>query len=119
MSDRTPQVSVVIPAYNCAAYVGQAVDSVLRQTYTDWEIIVVDDGSRDDTKLILEQYGDRIRYIYQQNQGVSIARNRGIELARGEFIAFLDADDYFLPDKIAAQIAVFAAQPNLGITSLN
>ena len=109
MSDRTPQVSVVIPAYNCAAYGGQAVDSVLHQTYTDWEIIVVDDGSQDDTRLILEQYGDRIRYIYQQNQGVSIARNRGIELARGEFIAFLDADDYFFPDKIAAQIAVFAA----------
>jgi len=81
-SDRTPQVSVVIPAYNCAAYVGQAVDSVLHQTYANWEIIVVDDGSRDDTKLVLEKYGDRIRYIYQQNQGVSMARNHGIELSR-------------------------------------
>ncbi|MCZ0900726.1 glycosyltransferase family A protein, partial [Microcoleus sp. HI-ES] len=87
--DRTPQVSVVIPAYNCADYVGQAVDSVLHQTYANWEIIVVDDGSKDDTRLVLEKYGDRIRYIYQKNQGVSIARNHGIELARGEFIAFL------------------------------
>jgi glycosyltransferase involved in cell wall biosynthesis len=114
-SDRTPQVSVVIPAYNCAAYIGQAVDSVLNQTYANCEIIVVDDGSKDDTRLILENYGDRVRYIYQQNQGVSIARNSGIQLARGEFVAFLDADDFFLPDKLAAQIAVFAAQPNLGI----
>ncbi|MEG4036015.1 glycosyltransferase [Microcoleus sp. S36b_A4] len=114
-SDRTPQVSVVIPAYNCADYVGQAVDSVLHQTYANWEIIVIDDGSKDDTRLVLEKYGDRIRYIYQQNQGVSIARNHGIELARGEFIAFLDADDYFFPDKLAAQMAVFAARPNLGI----
>ena len=77
--DRTPQVSVVIPAYNCAAYVGQAIDSVLSQTYTDWEIIVVDDGSKDDTRLVLEKYGDRrIRYVYQKNQGVSLARNHGI-----------------------------------------
>jgi len=60
-------VSVVIPAYNCAAYVGQAVDRVLHQTYANWVVIVVDDGSRDDTKLVLEKYGDRIRYIYQQN----------------------------------------------------
>ncbi|HSF76318.1 MAG TPA: glycosyltransferase [Microcoleus sp.] len=115
MSDRSPQVSVVIPAYNCADYVGQAVESVLHQTIADWEIIVVDDGSRDHTRLVLEKYSDRIRYIYQQNQGVSIARNCGIELARGEFIAFLDADDYFLPNKIAAQLAVFAARPHLGI----
>ena len=99
MSDRSPQVSVVIPAYNCAEYVGQAVESVLHQTIADWEIIVVDDGSRDHTRLVLEKYSDRIRYIYQQNQGVSIARNCGIELARGEFIAFLDADDYFSPTK--------------------
>ena len=114
--NRTPQVSVVIPAYNCAAYVGQAIDSVLSQTYTDWEIIVVDDGSKDDTRLVLDKYGDRrIRYVYQQNQGVSIARNHGIQLARGEFVAFLDADDFFLSDKLASQIAVFAAKPNLGI----
>jgi hypothetical protein len=115
MSDRAPQVSAVIPTYNCAPYIGQAIDSVLNQTYTNCEIIVVDDGSKDNTPLVLEKYGDRIRYIYQQNQGVSVARNRGIELARGEFVAFLDADDFFFFDKIAAQMAVFAAQPNIGI----
>lgn len=118
----TPRVSVVIPTYNCALYIGEAIESVLSQRYLgqpegDWpyEIIVVDDGSKDNTSEVLEGYGDRIRSVYQQNQGVSMARNRGIELAKGEFVAFLDADDYFLPGKLAAQIAVFEAKPQLGL----
>ena len=110
-----PRVSVVIPSYNCASYIAEAVDSVLNQTYSDWEVIVVDDGSKDNTRAVLEGYGDRIRYVCQKNQGVSIARNHGIQLARGEFVAFLDADDFFLPDKLAAQIAMFERQPRLGI----
>ncbi|HLO50073.1 MAG TPA: glycosyltransferase [Kamptonema sp.] len=110
-----PRVSVVIPSYNCASYIAEAINSVFNQTYSDWEVIVVDDGSKDDTRAVVKCYGDRIRYIYQKNQGVSIARNHGIQLARGEFVAFLDADDFFLPDKLAAQIAMFAAQPSLGI----
>lgn len=111
----TPLVSVVIPAYNCASYIVQAVESVLAQTYSQWEIIIVDDGSKDDTVSVLQPYSSHIRYVYQKNQGVSIARNHGIQLARGEFVAFLDADDYFLPDKLEAQIGMFEAQPSLGI----
>jgi glycosyltransferase involved in cell wall biosynthesis len=110
-----PLVSVVIPAYNCAAYIIEAIESVISQTYAAWEVIVIDDGSKDETSQVLQPYKSVIRYEYQQNQGVSIARNHGIELARGEFVAFLDADDFFLPDKLAAQIAMFKAQPSLGI----
>ena len=112
-------VSVIIPTYNSDRYIAAAIRSVLAQTYPHWEILVIDDGSQDETQQILqpmvEQYGDRLHYIYQANQGVSAARNRGIEAATGEFVAFLDADDIFLADKLAAQIAVFAAQPHLGM----
>jgi glycosyltransferase involved in cell wall biosynthesis len=112
----TPRLSVIIPVYNCDHYIQEAVESVLNQTYGDYEIIVVDDGSIDNTCRMLEPYLDRIRYIYQENQGVSVARNRGIEEARGEFVAFLDADDFFLlPSKLADQVACFEAQPSLGL----
>ena len=111
----TPRISVVIPAYNCAPYVGQAVESVLNQTYSSFEIIVIDDGSQDNTREALQPYSQQIRYIYQNNQGVSVARNHGIQLARGKFIAFLDADDIFLPDKLETQLTLFEAQPELGI----
>ncbi|SKB15694.1 Glycosyl transferase [Planktothrix sp. PCC 11201] len=111
----TPQISVIIPAYNCDRYVGQAVESILNQTYDADEIIIIDDGSQDNTRQVLQPYSDYIRYVYQENQGVSVARNHGLNLARGEFIVFLDADDIFLPDKLAAQLAVFQAQPHLGL----
>jgi glycosyltransferase involved in cell wall biosynthesis len=111
----TPQISVIIPAYNCDRYIAEAVESVLNQTHTSYEVIVVDDGSSDRTRAVLEPYFDRIHYLYQSNQGVSAARNLGIQRARGEFIALLDADDFFLPDKLAAQVACFEAQPDLGI----
>ena len=113
----TPQVSVIIPAYNGDRYIVQAVESALCQTFTDLEIIVVDDGSTDATHQILQPYFDRIRYVYQENRGVAAARNRGIQEAQGEFIAFLDQDDFFLPDKLAAQIALFRQQPSLGIVN--
>lgn len=110
-----PKVSVIIPVYNSPNYVGQAVESVLSQTYRDCEIIVVDDGSTDNTRTALEPYLDRIQYVYQDNQGSAAARNRGICEAKGELIAFLDADDFFiLPEKLAAQVACFEAQPSLG-----
>ncbi len=111
----TPRVSVIIPVYNCERYISQAIESILAQTYQSYEIIVIDDGSTDNTRLVLQPYIETIHYVYQENQGVSVARNHGIDLARGELIAFLDADDFFLPDKLTAQVGVFDAQPNLGI----
>ncbi|MGL4378530.1 MAG: glycosyltransferase family 2 protein, partial [Microcoleaceae cyanobacterium] len=111
----TPLVSVVIPSYNCAKYVGEAIESVFAQTYSNYEIIVIDDGSQDNTREVLEKYHDRVNYVYQKNQGVSVARNHGIELAQGEFVAFLDADDYFFPDKLEAQMAIFQAKSHAGI----
>lgn len=116
----SPLVSVVIPAYNCANYIGEAIESVWQQTFIDYEIVIVNDGSKDDSDKVIKQYfsqeiGAKINYVYQENQGVSVARNHGIELAQGEFIAFLDADDYFLPDKLAAQLNVFQNKPELGL----
>ncbi|XZN92432.1 MAG: glycosyltransferase [Microcoleus sp.] len=113
----TPEVSVIIPAYNGDRYIVQAVESVLNQTYTNWEIIVIDDGSQDETHQVLQPYFDKINYIYQQNQGVAAARNRGIKEATGNLIAFLDQDDFFLPNKLAAQVALFTASPSLGIVN--
>ncbi|MBI5896658.1 MAG: glycosyltransferase family 2 protein [Desulfobacterales bacterium] len=111
--DRPPLVSVVVPTFNRAGEVAQAIDSVLAQTYPHWELIVVDDGSQDDTPRGLAAYGPRIRTIRQENRGVSAARNRGILAAGGQFIALLDSDDYWLPDKLAAQIACFQRHPAL------
>ena len=99
-----PKVSVIIPTYNRAAKVRNAIASVLAQTFSDLEVIVVDDGSSDDTGQILgESFGDRIRYYAQANQGVSVARNKGIAEARGEWIAFLDSDDLWEKDKLEWQ----------------
>src|SRR5579862_9064675 len=100
----SPKVSVVIPTYNRADKVGNAIKSVLAQTVHDLEVIVVDDGSSDDTeKVLAKEFGDRVRYYVQANQGASVARNRGIEEARGEWIAFLDSDDTWEVDKLEWQ----------------
>jgi glycosyltransferase involved in cell wall biosynthesis len=99
-----PKVSVVIPTYNRASTVPRAIESVLAQTVTDLEIIVVDDGSSDETDKVLgEIFGDRIRYYAQANQGASVARNKGVDEARGEWIAFLDSDDLWEKDKLEWQ----------------
>ena len=98
-------VSVIIPTYNRAAYIVEALESVFAQTYGDCEIIVVDDGSTDDTKAVLQSHMARIRYIYQENAGVSVARNTGISAATGEWIAFLDSDDQWRPTKLERQLA--------------
>ncbi|MFB0555261.1 MAG: glycosyltransferase family 2 protein [Phycisphaerae bacterium] len=113
------EVSVIIPTYNRAEYVTQAIDSVLAQTYEDYEIIVVDDGSIDNTKEVLEPYTDNITYIYQENAGVSAARNTGIRVAKGEWIAFLDSDDEWLPEKLAVQIRAVERHPQLVAHTVN
>lgn len=111
-------ISVVIPTYNCQKYIAKALESAIAQEVG--EIIVVDDGSVDDTCSVVKSFIDRdarpkLVYARQQNQGVCAARNHGVRLAQGELIAFLDADDWYLPNKIAKQAAVFAADPNLGL----
>ncbi|OAG27005.1 glycosyltransferase family 2 protein [Thermodesulfatator autotrophicus] len=107
-------ISVIIPTYNNACYIKQAVDSVLSQSFRDFEIIVIDDGSTDNTKEVLFDYfrNGKIRYIYQENKGVSEARNRGIIEARGKYISFLDADDLYLRDTLKERIN-FLTQFNL------
>ncbi len=114
-SSLLPLVSVIIPSYNSAKFLLQALDSVFKQTYTNYEVIVLDDGSTDDTQEALEPYRQQINYVYQDNQGVAAARNKGVEIAKGELIAFLDADDLFLPDKLQQQVAVLASQPHIGM----
>ena len=115
MTTEKPRVSIIIPVYNCPDYIGQAVDSVLNQTYSNYELIVIDDGSGEETYLKLQPYQEHIRYVYQENQGVAAARNRGISMAQGEFVAFLDHDDFFLPQKLALQVGCFDSQPQVGM----
>ena len=113
MSD--PHVSVIIPTYNRKAYVQQAIDSVLAQTYPHYEIIVVDDGSADGTgEALAERYGDRIRYVWQENRGESAARNWGIQLARGVYIGFLDDDDVYLPRMMEVAVRFLEQSPDVG-----
>ncbi|MDD5593811.1 MAG: glycosyltransferase, partial [Candidatus Margulisbacteria bacterium] len=102
-----PEVSVIIPAYNYAAYTVEAVESVLAQTYKDYELIVVDDGSTDGTGEALRRFGDRIRYFYKTNGGACSARNFGIQRAQGRYIALLDCDDLFLPAKLETSLKAF------------
>lgn len=100
-----PRVSIVIPTYNRQELVIEAIESVLAQSYRDFEIIVVDDGSTDETSARLEHYSNRIEYRKQKNQGVAAARNTGIRLSQGEFICFLDSDDLWEPRKLETQVA--------------
>jgi glycosyltransferase involved in cell wall biosynthesis len=110
-----PSVSVVIPTYNYGRFIAEAIESALGQTLTALEIVVVDDGSTDDTETVLGQFGDRIRQIRQSNKGVSAARNRGIEETKGDLIAFLDADDTWEPTKLETQSKRFAADAEVGL----
>lgn len=108
-------VSVIIPTYNYSRYVGHAIDSVLAQTLPVHEIIVVDDGSTDDTESVLAPYRDKVRVIHQQNRGVAAARNAGVANSSGELVAFLDADDMWLPTKIERQVARLLAEPEIAM----
>ena len=120
---KQPKVSIVIPTYNRAKYTKRAIESVLEQTYKNVEIIVVDDGSTDNTKKILEPFikQKQIKYFYQPNSGPSAARNLGIKNSKGEFIAFLDSDDEWLPEKLEKQIMLFqnSGDKKLGFVGCN
>jgi len=107
-----PQVSVIIPTYNRGWIIHEAIDSVLAQDYTEFELIVVDDGSSDHTSDVLDSYRNVIKVLSQQNKGVSAARNRGIAKASGKFIAFLDSDDLWLPQKLSRQVEFFNTTPD-------
>ena len=109
-----PLISVMIPTYNNAKYIKQAIESIYVQNYYNIEIIVVDDGSTDNTKEIVQQY-KYIRYFYIDHKGISVARNTAIEKSRGEYIAFLDSDDYWLPNKLNTQIQYFNDNPDCKI----
>lgn len=106
-----PRVSVLIPTYNYGAFLPAALESVFAQTYTDYEVIVLDDGSTDDTAEIVAGY-PQVRYIYQEKAGIAAARNRLLEEAQGEFVAFLDADDLWAADKLEKQLHYLNAHPD-------
>ena len=109
----SPIVSVIIPAYNAAAFIGETLDSVYAQTFKDFEVVVVNDGSPDTDELerALERYAAKLRYLKQDNQGAAAARNTGITAARGEFVAFLDADDMWLPTFLEKQLDLLERTP--------
>jgi glycosyltransferase involved in cell wall biosynthesis len=115
----SPTVSIVIPTYNAEAFLEETIRSVLVQTITNWELLIIDDGSTDKTAEIARQYSDkdkRIQLIQQANQGVSVARNVGVQLAEATYIAFLDADDRWLPTKLAVHLEHFQSNPDLGVS---
>jgi glycosyltransferase involved in cell wall biosynthesis len=111
-----PFVSVIIPAYNYDEYIRQAVESVLAQSFADLEILVVDDGSIDNTRQVVEQIEDsRLRYLYQDNQGLSSARNTGLRCTDSKYVAFLDADDLWLPSKLELQLGRIERSDRIGL----
>lgn len=113
----TPLVSILIPAFNAGNFIQETLESVLAQTYPNIEIIVVDDGSTDDTQQKILAFGERIIYIYQQNGGIASARNRGMALTRGQLVALLDADDICHPNRIAIQVDYLQKNPDIIICS--
>src|SRR5438445_8234695 len=116
---QTPSVSVVITTYNQASYIGPALDSVFAQSRPPDEVIVVDDGSTDETPERIAPYRDRLVYVRQANQGIAASRNTAIRCARGELLAFLDGDDIWEPEKLACQVAAAVAHPQAGLIAVN
>lgn len=115
MNNMSPHVSVIIPAYNQAQYLAEAIESALAQSFADREIIVVDDGSTDHTAAVAQRFGNAVRYVYQENQGLASARNTGIRHARGELVALLDSDDAWLPDFLTRTVALAKAKPQQSV----
>jgi len=110
-----PLVSVIIPTYNRSGMLEQALRSVYAQTFKDFELIVVDDGSTDNTAKVMEKYARQIKYLPKKNGGVASARNLGLKAATGDLVAWLDDDDYFLPDKLEKQVKYMALHPEVGL----
>jgi glycosyltransferase involved in cell wall biosynthesis len=113
-----PTVSVLITTHNRARLVGDAIESVMAQSYPDWELVIVDDGSTDGTREIVAGHvkqDPRVRYVYQPNQGLSKSRTRGLELLTGDYAAFLDDDDLYLPDKLERQVGFLEAHPDVAL----
>lgn len=110
-----PLVSIIMPAYNARRFVAEAINSVMEQDYPNWELIIVDDGSSDGTPDEIRKFGDAVRLIEQQNAGPGAARNRGVREAKGDFLAFIDADDIWCKDKISAQMRHLMENPDVGI----
>jgi glycosyltransferase involved in cell wall biosynthesis len=110
-----PLLSVVIPSYNRADYIGETIESVLQQTYSNIEVVVIDDGSTDNTAQVVEPFAPRVRYIRQENAERGASRNHGLRLAKGEYIAFLDSDDLWLPDKAERGIHFLRDRPGVGM----
>ena len=115
--ERLPLISVIVPVYNAEKYVAEAVASIRRQNYAPLEIIAIDDGSTDASVAIIETLGDDIEILRQENAGPGIARNKGLAKARGEFIAFLDADDLWVDDKLLHQCAYLLAHPDIEVVA--
>ncbi len=113
--EQSQVVSIIIPTYNYGIYLSTAIQSCLNQTYKPIEIIIIDDGSTDETKEVVKKFGDRIIYFYQKNNGVSAARNKGLELAKGDYLAFLDSDDYLLDHSIEIKLDILTKYPDIGI----
>jgi glycosyltransferase involved in cell wall biosynthesis len=112
---KLPLISCIVPVFNGERYLGEALDSILRQTYRPIEIIVADDGSTDGTPAVVARYGDQVRYDRQEHAGAPVARNLGLSIAHGEFVAFLDSDDLWHPEKLQRQMARFEARPELDL----
>ncbi|MFQ6092657.1 MAG: glycosyltransferase [bacterium] len=110
-----PRVSVIIPTYNRAQFLTEAIGSVLDQSYGDFELIVIDDGSKDGTREVLKPFQGRLTYCYQEHAGVSRARNRGLSLARGDYVAFLDSDDLWRRQKLEKEVNFFEENPGANI----
>lgn len=110
----TPVVSVVIPTYNNADYIVETLHSIFSQTYEDYEVILVDDGSTDSTRDVIELFHGKIRYHYQENQGLAVARNVGLEMATGEYVTFLDGDDIWHSDNLGIKVGILRKHPDIG-----
>lgn len=108
-------MSAVIPTYNRAQYIPETIESVLGQTYENIEILVIDDGSTDDTASVVRHFGSRVRYVWQKNGERGVARNHGLRLANGEFISFLDSDDLWVPRKVEAGVDFLRSNRNVGL----